>query len=1528
MAHQVFISYSTRDTEVVEALCNAIEGENIRCWMAPRDVTPGAKYAEDIVTAINKCKVFLLVLSAASNSSPQVEMEVDRAASKDITILTFRIDQVELSKALEYYLGSRHWMDASNPPLEKHISRLVRTIQRLLNPEQFRSLVSKAKVPLKPFAFGLRDEQRLRDDDLLTVVAGRHPQTGRAVRLAWIKPEMVPPAEFLSRFTPLANTLAHIDSPHLAAILDFGEKNGGVFIMQEAVQGTELAGLLGSKGSQQEGLQLDLVLDFAGQLGELLDLLHRRRITQQVFDPAAILVSPENGLHVTDTGISHGADLARLLFEGRVRANCFHAPELLLGEKADVRTDFYSLGALLFLALTGMEPESGSSIGKTPTIADLLPGRLRSGLPAELDDLVARCLHPNPSRRVQSFGEFKNKLEQAQRTFESGGQESLSGAQDALIGQALGAYQIVERLGRGGMAAVYKAYEPALDRYVAVKVLPQVLSNDPAFIHRFHREARAVAQLSHPNIVPIYNFGEERGTTYIVMQLMEGGSLKREQGHALDWKAALNLLLPVARALAFAHQRGIVHRDIKPGNVLLTEDDWPVLADFGLVQMAESSLKLTGTGVGVGTPAYMSPEQGQGEAVDARTDIYSMGIMLYELLTGDVPFKADTPMAVVIKHLTAPMPSPRGVNPAIPAEVEAIILKAAAKDPGDRYQSAMELAAAMDQALKGIALPQEAAPVKEQPAPQVGALVSEKPAPQEKAVEKEKPAPQQVAPVIEKVRVEKPVPDQKIEKKARAVMSAFRLKPAYLLIPLAVVLLALGGIFIPPLLSAPEPGTTGTTVPGAGLAGGTITALPTMGAAPSLRSGAWVDAVEFKVVNEDPAIGLLQSGDVDIYASSGNIDLYKAATVASQADSNLVYPSYPVGSFVLLFNPYGPVFDDARINPFSVPALRSEINRLLDRDVIASENTGGLDAPMLLPIFAGFPDYLRYADPIHELEDQYKYDFYDAKARIGKEMIEMGATLENDKWVHFGQPVTIIFLIRTEDERKWIGDYVADQLEAVNFTVERKYVTRDEASPIWLGSEPSEGQWNLYTCAWLSPPNVERDFGGVFLNYYTPDSNLGIPAITNASQPDDGFLDVARRLSGKDFTTRDEREGLFKSAFIYSLADSLQIWLVEQKNFSLRRLDLQVADDLANGFALSPSWPYTLRFDGQAGGLVRWAQPNVLALPWNPISGSEDTFDKAAILATQDYGLMPDPRTGLAWPQRIEKAKVVVKIGMPVSATLDWVEVAEEYPIDVPEDAWVDWDPVKQYFITAGEKFPEGTSASLKSVVIYPSDLWSSVRWDDGSPLSIADFVMKMILTFDIGSPASKIYDPDSAMFSGEDASLEDFLSHFKGVRIVNTDPLEIETYEDRFELDAELNVYTWWPNYATGPGAWHNLAIGIWAEKQGKLAFSSTKAESLGVEWMDYTGGLSLLILNDLLEEAISSNYVPYDVLTNYVTASEISLRYANLAAWYAARGHFWIGTGPFHLDYANQGLDSLLLKRNSSFPDPAGKWDVFLTP
>jgi Tol biopolymer transport system component/tRNA A-37 threonylcarbamoyl transferase component Bud32 len=285
---------------------------------------------------------------------------------------------------------------------------------------------------------------------------------------------------------------------------------------------------------------------------------------------------------------------------------------------------------------------------------------------------------------------------------------------ESLIGQTLGQYQIVEQVGKGGMATVFKAYQPGLDRYVAIKVLPAYYAHEEGFSARFVREARAIARLDHPHILPVHDFGQSDGLTYIVMKYVAGGTLKDRLGQPLTVKETLGILKQVAAALDHAHDLGILHRDVKPGNILIDDKGWVYLSDFGLAKMVEGSVQLTGTGVGVGTPAYMSPEQGQGLHVDERTDVYSMGIILYEMLTGRVPYEAETPMAVVVKHITSPLPLPRSINPAIPERVERVILKALAKDPNDRFARTGELVNALEAAVAQ----SEQAPVDASPVPE------------------------------------------------------------------------------------------------------------------------------------------------------------------------------------------------------------------------------------------------------------------------------------------------------------------------------------------------------------------------------------------------------------------------------------------------------------------------------------------------------------------------------------------------------------------------------------------------------------------------------------------------------------------------------------------------------------------------------------------------------------------------------------------------------------------------------------------
>jgi hypothetical protein len=264
-----------------------------------------------------------------------------------------------------------------------------------------------------------------------------------------------------------------------------------------------------------------------------------------------------------------------------------------------------------------------------------------------------------------------------------------------LTGQTIGQYRILEQIGKGGMATVYKAYQPSLDRYVAIKVLPPYFAHEEGFAGRFTREAKAIAKLTHPHILPIHDFGQEGDLSYIVARYVEAGTLKEMLGQPMDLRRAAEIIGQIAEALDYAHEQGVIHRDVKPSNVLMDRGTWALLTDFGLAKMVEASQALTASGVGVGTPAYMSPEQGQGLKVDARSDVYSLGIVLYEMLTGRVPFEAETPMAVVIKHITHPLPLPRQINPDIPESVERVILKALAKKPENRFSTTGEMAAAL-----------------------------------------------------------------------------------------------------------------------------------------------------------------------------------------------------------------------------------------------------------------------------------------------------------------------------------------------------------------------------------------------------------------------------------------------------------------------------------------------------------------------------------------------------------------------------------------------------------------------------------------------------------------------------------------------------------------------------------------------------------------------------------------------------------------------------------------------------------------
>ncbi len=268
--------------------------------------------------------------------------------------------------------------------------------------------------------------------------------------------------------------------------------------------------------------------------------------------------------------------------------------------------------------------------------------------------------------------------------------------------QKIGRYEIKSELGRGGMATVYKAYDPRFEREVALKVLPREMLHDDQFRVRFEREAKTIALLEHPSIVPVYDVGEEDGQPYFVMRCMTGGSLADmlEKG-PLSLKESAKIMSRIAGGLDDAHIKGIVHRDLKPGNILFDRGGEPYVSDFGIAKMTQSQGVTVTGGAIIGTPAYMSPEQAQGEKVDGRSDVYALGVILFEMLSGQQPYQATTPMAVVVKHITEPVPHILDVRKDLPTDVELIIEKAMAKNVDERFATAGEFAAALSAVAEG-----------------------------------------------------------------------------------------------------------------------------------------------------------------------------------------------------------------------------------------------------------------------------------------------------------------------------------------------------------------------------------------------------------------------------------------------------------------------------------------------------------------------------------------------------------------------------------------------------------------------------------------------------------------------------------------------------------------------------------------------------------------------------------------------------------------------------------------------------------
>jgi peptide/nickel transport system substrate-binding protein len=687
---------------------------------------------------------------------------------------------------------------------------------------------------------------------------------------------------------------------------------------------------------------------------------------------------------------------------------------------------------------------------------------------------------------------------------------------------------------------------------------------------------------------------------------------------------------------------------------------------------------------------------------------------------------------------------------------------------------------------------------------------------------------------------------------------------------------------------------------------------------PVTRQGAWVDTVVMvEEPSSDAAVTRLEAGDLDVYAY--NIAEPDIAQRIFDSETLSYYTAY--GNYnELTFNPV-PEFENGMINPFSSPKIREAMNWLVDRSYITDEIVGGMAIPRYTTINYASKDSAELADVIAGINLKYAYDPDRAAEVITSEMEAMGAEMVDGQWTYNGEPVVITALIRIEDERLEIGNYVANLLEDLGFTVDRQEKTSAEASTCWISTDPVSGCFSYYTGGWVSTA-IDRNAQYNFGDFYTP-LGWGVP-LWQAYTPSDEFMAVSEALYNSAYSTVEERRDMMAEALTLSLEDSVRIWLKDDTGIAPLRSDLSLASDLSGSIYGSSLWAPTLKYADQVGGSVTIGMPSIMTQPWNPPEGTNWVYDMMPIRGMSSWAVIPDPFTGLNLPNRLTKAEVTVETGLPVAASGDWVTLEFADSIEVPGDAWSDWDAENQVFITASERFTETQLAKAKVVMYYEDDLFDKMTWHDGSPVTVADMVMYMIMQFDRSKEASPLYD------EGTVPAFESFMSSFKGWKIASENPLVIEYYTDVYDLDADnmvTNARAAWPVYGNGVEApWDTVALGNLVEANGEAAYSADKADANEVEEMSYIAGPSLEFLKTALDTVEAEGTIPFEpTLGQYISADEAAARYANLQEWYRRRGHFWVSAGPFYLEKAFPVEGTLILQRYEQFPDMADKWDRF---
>jgi peptide/nickel transport system substrate-binding protein len=638
----------------------------------------------------------------------------------------------------------------------------------------------------------------------------------------------------------------------------------------------------------------------------------------------------------------------------------------------------------------------------------------------------------------------------------------------------------------------------------------------------------------------------------------------------------------------------------------------------------------------------------------------------------------------------------------------------------------------------------------------------------------------------------------------------------------------------------------------------------------------------FRQPTEDSALPLIERGEMDIwlwnFRSDANIK--RAETETDKFQALKVWS----GGFQLLVNPLETERD---FNPFSIREVREALNWLIDRDFLVRELLRGNGAPRWTMFRTVSPDYSRVVDFMKQLEAKYQYNFEKAKNQIFEALGKAGATLEKGKWMKDGKPVVARMLIRTEDHRKPLGDYVSDQLEKLGFTVERDYKTAGAAFRLWGAFAPSKrGDWHIYTAGWAYTSITAYDDTDPWF-YYSEDNaplfreHSVTPLLREA-------LDT---LNGGKYKTAQERIELVKRITDLALQDGVHVWVYDtfETYPASARLGQAVLDLYGGPFSL---WFFrTIRLKAGPGGEVKMGNRVMFVEGFNTVAGFSWLFDVFASYLVFDPGVYIHPHTGRYIPFR---GSFVVDTRGP------------DGKLDVPADAIT-------YDVSTDSFKPVGSGVKATSKVTFTYTLG---KWHDGTTISRADFLDGIRLVFRVTTPGTEIYDPIAAT-----PTRKLFTSNLRGFKFISDS--QVEVYLDYWHLDPTYitNVADIFPSE---PWTLRKVEEDLVAAK--KSAWSVDRADELGVEMLDLTKGPSLPLLKEAYDRLSKANFIPKH-LEGVVSPAEASARWKALGDFNAKYGHWLVGNGPYIFEKADPTALQMSFIAFRDYPFPANKWDDLLT-